>query len=439
MNFPHQVLYCIRTLEQAGHRAYAVGGCVRDSILGRTPNDWDLCTDALPEETSRIFAGHQQVHSGEKHGTIGVVLDHQLYEITTFRREGGYQDSRHPGWVRFVPELKEDLSRRDFTVNAMAMHPQEGIIDLFGGQQDLAQKILRAVGDPRQRFREDALRILRGMRFAARYGLTPETQTRQAMEELAPLMENLARERVFGELNGLLPHLNAQMLLDFAPVLTQVIPELKDQMGFLQHSPHHAYDVLTHTAHVVEAVPPEPVLRWAALLHDIAKPSVFTMDENGRGHFKGHAPAGAEMADAILRRLKAPTALRERVVFLVEHHMLSLEPDKRILKKRLGKYGQEPVFQLLALQRADFGSKGTGTDKDPGFCETETLLREILEQNACLTPRDLAVSGRDLIELGMAPGPGLGNCLSHLLEQVQSDRIPNEKSLLLEAVKERYL
>ncbi len=437
--FPQQVLYCIRTLEQAGYQAYGVGGCVRDTVLGLTPHDWDLCTDASPEETSRIFAAHDQVLSGKKHGTVGVILEHRVYEITTFRTEGGYRDNRHPDWVRFVPELREDLARRDFTVNAMAMHPDMGIIDPFGGQQDLRARCLRAVGDPRERFSQDALRILRGVRFAVRFGLTPERATHQAMEELAPLMEHLARERVYTELSGLLPHLTAELLLSFAPVILQVIPELKAQVGFLQHSPHHAYDVFTHTAHVVEAVPSEPALRWAALLHDVAKPSVFTMDENGRGHFKGHAAAGAQMANEILRRLKAPTALREQVVFLVEHHMLPLEPDPRILKKRLGKYGEERVFQLLALQKADFSSKGTGLYEDPGFAQTEALLTQLLQERACFSLKDLAITGRDLIDLGLSPGPDLGSCLSQLLEQVQNEELPNEKSLLLEAAKERYL
>ena len=237
MYLPQEVQYCITALEAAGFAAYAVGGCVRDSLLGLTPADYDLCTDAAPEEIARVFAGHQLLHHGEKHGTVGVVLDGQVFEITTFRTEGGYEDARHPGWVAFVKTVEEDLARRDFTVNAMAYTPRQGLIDPFGGQKDLQDKILRTVGDPEARFREDALRILRGARFSARFALTPEPVTMETMYKLAPLMDNLARERVFEELCKLLCAATAEDLLRFAPLLTQVIPELAPAVGFQQHSP----------------------------------------------------------------------------------------------------------------------------------------------------------------------------------------------------------
>ena len=341
MKLPEQVLTCIHTLEEAGYAAYCVGGCVRDSLLGLTPHDYDLCTNATPDQIAALFSHHTLVRSGEKHGTIGVVFEKNVYEITTFRTEGGYQDSRHPDWVRFVPTVQEDLSRRDFTVNAMAYNPKEGLVDPFGGQDDLQNKILRAVGEPSLRFTEDALRILRGVRFALRFHLTAEPKTQEAMFRLTPLMDKLARERVFDELCKLLPLVTAQDLLQYRSVITQVIPELSQSVDFDQHSPHHAYDVFTHTAYVVENTPPQLPLRLAALLHDVAKPVVFTQDENGRGHFKGHAGVGAQMADEILRRLKAPNALREQVVFLIERHMLPLEPDRKLLRRRLGKFGVE--------------------------------------------------------------------------------------------------
>ena len=243
MLLPKNVLTCIAALEQAGFAAYAVGGCVRDSLLGLTPHDYDLCTDALPEQTAALFPGHTLVRSGEKHGTIGVVFDKDVIEITTFRTEGGYQDSRHPGWVRFVPDVKEDLSRRDFTVNAMAYNPKTGYIDPFGGQADLKNHILRAVGDPATRFTEDALRILRGVRFAVRFSLTPTQDTLDAMNALSPLMDNLARERVFDELCKLLPLLKAEDMARYAGILTQVIPPLAATVGFAQHNPHHIYNV----------------------------------------------------------------------------------------------------------------------------------------------------------------------------------------------------
>ena len=437
MKLPQAAEYCINALEAAGYRAYAVGGCVRDSLLGLTPADYDLCTNARPEEISRVFSGHQLLHHGQKHGTVGVVLDGEVFEITTFRTEGGYEDARHPNWVEFVGNVEEDLARRDFTVNAMAYNPRTGYIDPFGGQADLENKILRTVGDPEARFREDALRILRGARFSARFGLTPEPATRAAMEQLAPLMECLARERVFEELCKLLTAATAQDLLTFSPLLTQVIPELTPSVGFQQHSPHHAFDVFTHTAHVVEAVPAEAGLRWAALLHDIGKPASFTRDENGRGHFKGHAQVSCELADSILLRLKAPSALRQQVTELIGLHMTKLEPDKKLLRRRLGKLGAERLEQLLQLQEADMGSKGTGKPENmEQFVEIRGLIREILAEDACFSIKDLAVNGWDLQQAGFAPGPNIGKCLHWLLGQVQDEVLPNERTALLQTVKE---
>ncbi len=432
MFLPESVRMCLHALEQAGFEAYAVGGCVRDSLLGLTPHDYDLCTNATPEDTARIFSGYTLVRSGEKHGTIGVCIGGEVLEITTFRTEGGYGDSRHPDWVRFVPHIEEDLARRDFTVNAMAYHPRQGYIDPFGGQADLRSRILRTVGDPCTRFSEDALRILRGVRFAVRYGLTPEKNTLQAMKEMAPAMDKLAKERVFDELCKLIPLVTAGDLLDYAPVLTQVLPVLAPCVGFSQHTPHHVYDVYTHTAHVVAAVPQTLSLRWAALLHDCGKPASFEADETGRGHFKGHAQTGARMAEEQLLQLKAPTALREAVVFLISHHMTPLEPDKRLLRRNLGKYGRQAILDLLALQEADFAGKGTG-EKTNRFQDLRALLAEVLAEEACLRVKDLHIDGRDLQRLGFAPGPRLGECLNYLLEQVQDEVLPNEHTALCSA------
>lgn len=436
MFLPETVLQCMQALENAGYQAYAVGGCVRDSLLGITPHDYDLCTNASPAQIRSVFSGCSLVLAGEKHGTIGVVTDSGVIEITTFRTEGGYQDSRHPDWVRFVTTIEEDLARRDFTVNAMAYSPRTGLIDPWGGQRDLQQKILRTVGDPATRFTEDALRILRGVRFAVRFSLTPEAATEQAMFCLAPNLEQLAKERVFDELCHLLPLVKAEDLLHFAPVLVQAIEELAPSVGFQQHTPYHAYDVFTHIAHVVEATPPQLHLRWAALLHDVGKPACFTQDESGRGHFLGHAQAGEVMADAILHRLKAPTALRQQVTFLVAHHMTPLEPDKRLLRRRLGKYGVQNVCDLVDLQEADMGSKGTGvTTGMEQFSLLRRMIDEILAEDACLSIKDLAIDGKDLIALGFVPGPRLGKCLEQLLSQVQDEVLPNERNTLLTAAK----
>ena len=432
MYLPPYVLPCMQALEQAGFEVYAVGGCVRDALLGITPHDYDLCTNALPEEMRRIFNGYPLVRSGEKHGTIGVVIDQNVVEITTFRTEGGYQDSRHPDWVRFVTTVEEDLSRRDFTVNAMAYSPRTGFVDPWGGQNDLKKHILRAVGDPSTRFAEDALRILRGIRFALRFRLDVDPATLDAMFRLAPKLDNIAKERVFDELCKLLPMATAEDLLCFVPILVQVIPELQECVGFQQHSPHHAYDVFTHIAHVVETVPPELPLRWAALLHDTGKPDCYIFGTDGHGHFPGHAKKSAQIADEVLRRLKAPTALREQVVFLIDHHMTPMEPDKRLLRRRLGRYGIDNFRMLLTLQEADMGSKGTGiTTGMEQFPLLRRLVDEILDEDACLTVKDLAVDGRDLMALGFAPGPIIGTCLNNLLSLVQDDVLPNTKDALL--------
>ena len=433
IRIPPTVLRCIDALENAGFAAYLVGGCVRDACLGLVPHDFDLCTSALPEQTEAVFSDCKLVTAGKKHGTIGVVTEDGVIEITTFRLDGGYTDSRHPGWVKFVPTVEDDLARRDFTCNAMAYSPKRGFADPFGGRQDLDAHILRAVGDPYARFEEDALRILRGIRFAARFALTVEKATLHAMFALAPTLDNIARERVFEELSRFLLCADVQDLLAFAPILAAAIPELAPTIGFDQRSPHHAYDLFTHIAHVTAAVPAQLPLRWAALLHDVGKPAVFTTDETGRGHFYGHAGAGAELAERILRTLKAPTALREEVVFLIGQHMTKLEPDKKLLRRRLGKLGSPMLEKLLRLQEADMGSKGTGIPEEmEQFSRIRSLLGEIEAERNCLSLKDLAVNGNDLLALGIT-GKQIGETLNHLLEQVMDEALSNDRESLLPA------
>lgn len=431
MYLPPQVLFCIARLNAAGFRAYAVGGCVRDSLLGLTPHDYDLCTDAAPEQTQAVFRDLPLVLNGVKHGTVGVIIDRQNYEITTFRTEGGYTDSRHPDWVRFVGKVEDDLARRDFTVNAMAYDPKAGYIDPFGGQQDLKNKVLRTVGDPEQRFREDALRILRGVRFAIRFNLKPEAETLAAMEELAYTMEGLSAERVFEELSKILLIAKAEDLLLFKKVLIAALPELGPCVDFDQRTPYHIHDVYTHTAHVVERVPRDPALRWTAVLHDIGKPPCFTRDENGQGHFYGHASVSAQMADDVLRRLKAPTALREQVVNLIRLHMNPLYPDRKMQTRLLTKYGWDTLEKLLALQKSDYGAKV------PDYSPAEAFMEKLRQEEPCLHIRDLAVKGQDLMALGVTPGPKMGEILKDLLLQVQEQKLPNDKTELLKYVEEQ--
>ena len=432
MYLPDTIAQCLNALEAAGYEAYVVGGCVRDACLGLVPQDYDLCTSALPEQTEAVFADRRLVLAGKKHGTVGVVTENGLVEITTFRTEGSYRDNRHPDWVQFVSDIESDLARRDFTVNAMAWSPARGYVDPFGGRQDLKNGLLRAVGDPNKRFREDSLRIIRGVRFAVRYGLRVEPSTERAMFSQARLMDNLARERVFEELCKLLPLVTAEDLIRFAPILAAVIPELQPMIGFDQRSPHHAYDLYTHTAGVVAGVPAELTLRWAALLHDIGKVPTFTVDENGRGHFYDHAARSAEMAEAILRRLKAPNALREQVVLLIGKHMLWLQPEKRQLRRQIGRLGQETVYQLLSLQHADNSSKGTvKSDENGQYVKILEVLEEIRSEDGCFSLKDLAVNGNDLMQIGFA-GRAIGVMLNWLLEQVMEETLPNERSVLLD-------
>ena len=436
MFLPDYILYCIDALEQAGYQAWAVGGCVRDSILGLTPNDYDLCTNAKPEQTEAVFSRHSLILNGKKHGTVGVILDKQVVEITTFRTEGDYLDNRHPEWVEFVPDIQQDLARRDFTVNAMAYSPSRGFADPFGGREDLKNHILRAVGDPEQRFREDSLRILRGARFAVKYGLAPDTATEKAMAQLAPLMENLARERVWEELCKLILLATAEDLLRFAPVITQVVPELAPQLGYDQNNHHHIHDLYTHTALVTAAMPRQLSLRWAALLHDIGKPATRTEDEQGEAHYHGHAQVSAKMADAALLRLKAPTAIREQTVLLIDKHMVWFQVEKKVIRRWISRLGFEMFADLITLQQADCLATGTaGTSEATHFDEMEALVREIEGEKSCLSLKDLAINGHDLMALGYR-GKAIGEKLNMLLNRVLEEELPNEKAALTAALQE---
>ena len=436
MYLPSYVKTCIDALEGAGYAAYAVGGCVRDSLLGLEPADYDLCTAALPDQTEAVFQNYKLVLAGKKHGTVGVVTEGGVVEITTFRTEGAYLDNRHPEWVEFVEDVTGDLARRDFTVNAMAYSPTRGFADPFGGQEDLKNHTLRAVGDAATRFREDSLRILRGARFAAKYRLIPDPETEKAMFALRDLMENLARERVFDELCKLIAYADTADLLRFAPIVTTAIPELAPCVGFDQHNPHHIYDIFEHTARVVEGVPKDLTLRWAALLHDVGKPDSFTQEENGRGHFYGHPKISAEMADVILRRLKAPTALREDVVFLCDRHMVTLEPDRKLLRRRLSQYGEARTKMLLAIQRADLIATGTRTEEEASYYnEVEAILNALLAEDQCFQIKDLAVGGNDLMALGLK-GRAIGQTLQKLLNLVIEEQVLNDRDALLRVVQQ---
>ena len=436
MFLPEYILTCIHALESAGYQAWAVGGCVRDAILGLTPNDYDLCTDALPEQTEAVFSGFPLILNGKKHGTVGVILAGNVVEITTFRTEGDYRDNRPPEWVEFVSDVTEDLARRDFTVNAMAYSPVRGFADPFDGRGDLKRGILRAVGHPVARFQEDSLRILRGARFAARFGMKVDPETKKAMFSQRHLMDALARERVFSELSQFLAVTDQSLLTDLAPILVQVIPELGPCVGLDQKNPHHIHDVYTHMAEVTGRLPRDPVLRFAGILHDVAKPRCMTMDSRGVGHFYGHGSMSADMAEEILRRLKAPNAFREEVVWLIRHHMDLYEPEKKTVRRALSRHGIQRLRNLCALQKADMGGTGKKPDRADTIAAFLSLAEELAAGEGTITLKTLAVTGRDLMALGYPQTPELGKGLNRLLELVLSGELENEKNALLCKAKE---
>ena len=428
-------------LDNQGFEAWLVGGCIRDWLLGREPKDLDIATAARPEQVVQAFKDYRVIATGIKHGTVTVVLEQLLIEITTFRIDGDYSDNRHPQNVIYTQKLIEDLKRRDFTMNALAYHPKRGLIDVFGGQQDIKDKIIRAVGQPCVRFSEDALRILRGIRFAAVLGFAVEPTTSAAMFAECVRLQNISAERILAELQ--------QMLCGKAvrPVLTRyigiwgvVIPELLRMEGFDQHNPHHDFDVLEHTLRVMENIEPRLHLRLAALLHDIGKPDTFSLDEAGVGHFYGHVQAGVELACTILKRLRLDNITRERILLLIKYHDTQILPEKKSVKRLMGKIGPEAFFELLQLKSADMRAQ-KGDEQDPRLAlltTLQTIAGDIISEGEAFSLKDLALNGQDLLALGVARGPRIGLILKEVLDLVIDGRLPNEAESLLNYVRSQY-
>ena len=431
---PQYVNFILTRLRQAGHQAYVVGGCVRDLLRGVPPHDWDVCTSARPDEIEGVFCDLPQIDTGKKHGTVAVIVGRRAVEITTFRADGAYLDHRHPSGVTFLSRIEGDLSRRDFTINAMALDENECPMDLFGGQADLKNGIIRTVGDPAQRFREDGLRILRGLRFASRLDFVVEPATVQAMIDERALLLDISVERVFTELKGILTGTAAgRILRRFAPVFFTVLPELAPLKGFEQHSPYHDSDVWEHTLRALEASPADPVFRLALLFHDCGKPACFFRDENGRGHFYGHPPKSRELAEIALRRLKCDRETMERVLYLIEKHDTWLPETEKNMRRLVMQAGESRLRDLLTVQRADALAHAP-LGRDPALRNIdkwEHLLETVLQDTPCLSLQSLAVSGDDLLSLGMAPGPRMGQLLNHILELVADGDLPNDKPALL--------
>lgn len=443
IQMPEAANYIIQTLMAHGYEAYIVGGCVRDSVLGRTPQDWDITTSATPEQTKALF--RRTIDTGIEHGTVTIMMDHVGYEVTTYRVDGKYEDHRRPKEVTFTASLLEDLKRRDFTINAMAYNEQEGLVDIFGGAEDLRLGIIRCVGVPQERFDEDALRILRAVRFAAQLDFEIEAKTRQAIREKAEFLRDISAERIQVELTKLITSDHPERIIDAYElgITAIVLPEFDTMMETPQHTVYHKYDVGRHTVAVMQNIDATPVLRWAALLHDSAKPECRTTDEQGVDHFYGHPKAGKVIARRVLRRMKLDNDTIQRVERLVEWHDFGLDGTvtKKKLRRALNQMGPDLFDDYAKLRRADMlgQSDYMQEKKQQDYRHLLEMYREIREAQECLLIRDLKLDGKDLIAMGVQPGPDMGKILNDLLQQVLEEPQLNTKEKLKELVQIKWL
>ena len=441
MDMPKNVDTAINLLQSAGFEAYAVGGCVRDSLLGKTPNDWDITTSAKPEDMKSVFADFHCINTGIKHGTVTVVIDGEPLEITTFRLDGEYEDNRHPKSVTFTSNLGADLGRRDFTVNAMAYSKMTGTVDLFGGQNDLKNKIIRCVGDPDRRFNEDALRILRALRFASALDFEIEEKTAQSLLKNRALLGNISEERIAKELLKLVCGKGAKRILtDFAPVLFEILPELQPMYKNSHDNPHHCYDIYEHTLIAVESIDPEPTLRFAMLLHDCGKPAVKKFDENGVAHFYGHQRISAEISAQILARLKVSNKFRDEILFLVSNHdRWELYENTEKMPRYLSKFGLDGVLKLLKVMRADVLAQSPEYRyRLDQIADAEETAKNLAAQKPCLSLSELQINGRTLMDIGIPQGRKLGAVLAQLLDEVIDGVTKNTQEALTTRAREIY-
>lgn len=440
IELPRKVVLIIKNLQRHGYDAYAVGGCVRDSILNRKPEDWDITTSAKPEQVKRIF--RRTVDTGIEHGTVTVLIGKDGFEVTTYRVDGLYEDGRHPKEVTFTSRLEEDLKRRDFTINAMAYNDDERLVDAFGGMRDLNYHLIRCVGDPKERFSEDALRILRAVRFSAQLAFPIEPETAEAIKSLAPNLEKISAERIQAELVKLLVSDHPERIQDACELgITKVVlPEWDDMVGVKQNTPHHKYDVAAHTVHALQNVKNDKVLRLTMLFHDMGKPVMKTTDENGRDHFKGHAIASEQIAKTVMKRLKFDNDTIRKVTKLVAYHDYRMEPTGANVRRAMHEIGVELFPYYLAVRLADTKAQSSyeRRGKLENIIQIRELYRNALRNKECVTLKDLAVTGTDLVNLGIAPGKELGTLLNELLDMVIEDPAWNQKGKLCDYVKERF-
>ncbi len=431
-NLPIEVKTIISRLEDAGHQAFCVGGAVRDCIMGIAPGDWDITTSALPEETKKVFSDFKTVDTGIKHGTLTVVIDHKPFEITTYRIDGEYEDNRHPEKVEFTPDIENDLARRDFTVNALAYNPATGLVDLFGGQDDIYNSIIKTVGNPHKRFNEDGLRIMRALRFSSVLGFAIEKETRDAIHQNKDLLKNISPERITTELLKLIQGKNVfNILMEYSDVFSVIIPEIAPAVNFKQYGKKHAYDVWEHICHTVDTIPQDKDLRLTMLLHDLGKVPCHKLNENGDSTFKNHATVGGEMAKEILSRLRMDKKTINRVSFLVSNHDFEPPESKLELKKHLKTKTPDDIRTLLVIKKSDRGALSESyRDISEGTQKTLQWLKEIEENNECVTISQLDISGNDLINIGIT-GENVRKSLEILLDAVIEEKVANNKGDLL--------
>lgn len=436
INLPEDVKIIINYIEAAGFEAYAVGGCVRDSLLGREPHDWDITTSAKPDQIKEIF--HRTIDTGLQHGTVSVLMHGVVYEITTYRIDGEYEDNRHPKQVEFTTELVEDLKRRDFTINAMAYNDRTGIVDEFGGIGDLQKGIIRCVGNPNERFDEDALRIMRAIRFAAQLGYDIEDATKQAIISFADRLKNISAERINVELTKLLvsPNPGFIRIAYETKILDVILPEIAALMEVTQNNPHHCYTIGEHIIRSVENIEADKVLRYAMLFHDIGKGATKTTSKDGIDHFHGHATVSATMTREICHRLKFDNDTMGKVLKLVENHDLDIICDEKHVRRTMNRLGKDIFPLLMKVQKADILAQSMYKREEKELeVQTLTSLYEgIVSREECVTIKELAITGSDLIKAGYKQGPAIGEILDALLEKVIDDPSLNEKEKLLELI-----
>lgn len=433
MDIPEKAAMVIKELMDQGFEAYAVGGCVRDSILGRQPEDWDITTSARPEQVKQIFP--RTVDTGIEHGTVTVLIDKETFEVTTYRVDGEYEDHRHPREVTFTASLEEDLKRRDFTINAMAYNPKTGLVDIFHGIEDLEQGVIRCVGAPEERFDEDVLRILRAIRFSAQLGFRIDEATQRAMSGKAADLKEVSAERIRVELVKLLISKHPEYIREASRLgITRVIlPEYDYIVGVAQHTPNHIYDVEEHTLLALKNIEPDSILRLTMLFHDFGKPVVKKTD-GGRDIFYKHPEVSAQMCRKILKRLKFDNHTLEKVYRLVKWHGLKYLPNDVSVRRALNRVGSDIFEDFIKVQRADISAKNPAVvpKKMKQLAEKEAIYRKIIRRGDCFNVKMLAVNGKDLIQAGIPQGPILGAVLERLVERVIDEPELNEREKLLE-------